>query len=258
MAEKFGRKLKKYNRAGTALLAGLLLASVNVRTAAASTLARGPAWESEAAGNTVFNGDVNTLKAAAEASQLIVAVGNEADPAQGTLTWYVRNQEGKLIPAFSVPAVSGMNGISADKREGDKKTPSGIYSFTMAFGMKDNPGSILPYHKVVNGDHFVDDSGSRYYNRLVNESQVQKDWNSSENLIRQAPHYNYALVLNYNDTYVPGKGSAIFLHCPKTANNTGTSGCISIPEEYMKLLVQSVDQNTKIIVVQNEKELASY
>ena len=140
MAEKFGRKLKKYNRAGTALLAGILLASVNVRTAAASTLARGPAWESEqmrlglltdeAAGNTVFNGDVNTLKAAAEASQLIVAVGNEADPAQGTLTWYVRNQEGKLIPAFSVPAVSGMNGISADKREGDKKTPSGIYSFT--------------------------------------------------------------------------------------------------------------------------------
>ena len=257
MAEKFGRKLKKYNRAGTALLAGILLASVNVRTAAASTLARGPAWESEqmrlglltdeAAGNTVFNGDVNILKAAAEASQLIVAEGNEADPAQGT-----------LIPAFSVPAVSGMNGISADKREGDKKTPSGIYSFTMAFGMKDNPGSILPYHKVVNGDHFVDDSGSRYYNRLVNESQVQKDWNSSENLIRQAPHYNYALVLNYNDTYVPGKGSAIFLHCPKTANNTGTSGCISIPEEYMKLLVQSVDQNTKIIVVQNEKELASY
>ena len=47
MAEKFGRKLKKYNRAGTALLAGILLASVNVRTAAASTLARGPAWESE-------------------------------------------------------------------------------------------------------------------------------------------------------------------------------------------------------------------
>ena len=33
MAEKFGRKLKKYNRAGTALLAGILLASVNVRTA---------------------------------------------------------------------------------------------------------------------------------------------------------------------------------------------------------------------------------
>lgn len=117
MAEKFGRKLKKYNRAGTALLAGILLASVNVRTAAASTLARGPAWESEqmrlglltdeAAGNTVFNGDVNTLKAAAEASQLIVAVGNEADPAQGTLTWYVRNQEGKLIPAFQYRRSAG-------------------------------------------------------------------------------------------------------------------------------------------------------
>ncbi len=69
-----------------------------------------------------------------------------------------------------------MNGISADKREGIRRLRPELYSFTMAFGMKDNPGSILPsYHKVVNGDHFVDDSGSRYYNRLVNESQVQKD-----------------------------------------------------------------------------------
>ena len=67
----------------------------------------------------------------------------------------------------------------------------------------------------------------------------------------------FSRSVNSEDVY-KRQGSAIFLHCPKTANNTGTSGCISIPEEYMKLLVQSVDQNTKIIVVQNEKELASY
>lgn len=258
-------------------LAGMILAAFGSGTAYAaesSSWAYGPAWESEQkasgllpeqSGNTdtgeaavPYNGDINTLRTAKEASQLIVVVGNPADPALGTLTWYRKNQDGVLIPVFTVPAVSGMNGISGDKKEGDKKTPAGVYSFTMAFGMKDNPGSILPYHKVVNGDHFVDDGNSRYYNRLVNEFEVQKDWTSSENLIRQAPHYNYALVLNYNDGYVPGKGSAIFLHCPKVANNTGTSGCISIPEEYMKELVQNVDQNTRIIVVQEEKDLAAY
>ena len=277
MKKKYRGTEQLYKKICVAGLAGLILAASGSRTAFAAengSQAYGPAWESEQkkagllpeqSGNTEteesavsYNGDVNTLKAAKEASQLIVAVGNPADPAQGTLTWYKKNQDGVFAPVFSVPAVSGMNGISGDKKEGDKKTPAGVYSFTMAFGMKDNPGSILPYHKVVNGDHFVDDGNSRYYNRLVNEFEVQKDWTSSENLIRQAPHYNYALVLNYNDGYVPGKGSAIFLHCPKIANNTGTSGCISIPEEYMKELVQNVDQNTKIIVVQEEKDLAAY
>lgn len=205
-----------------------------------------------------YNGDVNTLKTAAEADKLIVVVGNPTDPAKGMLSYYEKDTAGRLQTVFQVEAVSGMNGISAEKVEGDKKTPQGVYSFTMAFGMKGNPGSILPYHKVVNGDHFVDDSKSRYYNRLVNEFQVTKDWNTSENLIRQAPHYNYALVLNYNMEYVPGKGSAIFLHCPKTANNTGTSGCISIPEELMKLLVTKADENTRIIVVPDASYLNLY
>lgn len=232
----------------------------------ADSAGRGPAAEIEQRANglgqnangVVYNGDVNTLKAAQETERLILAVGNPEDPAKTTVSYYERGENGALQQVFSVPAVSGMNGISPDKVEGDKKTPEGLYSFTMAFGMEDDPGSILPYHKVAAGDYFVDDGNSRYYNRLVNENEVARDWSTGENLIRQAPHYNYALVLNYNDSYIPGKGSAIFLHCPKVANNTGTSGCISVPEEYAKELVRRVDANTKILVVPDEKSLAGY
>lgn len=207
---------------------------------------------------TAYNGDVNTLKTAAETDKLIVVVGHPSDPAKSVLTYYEKDADGKLQTVFSTEAVSGMNGISTDKKEGDMKTPQGVYSFTMAFGIKDDPGSILPYHKVKDGDQYVDDGASRYYNRMVNEYEVAKDWNSSENLIRQAPHYNYALVLNYNENCVPGRGSAIFLHCPKSSNNTGTSGCISIPEERMIKVLKKVDQNTKIIVVPEEAQLAGY
>lgn len=261
------------NKRKLSLVMGILLSLSAAFTAAAADVATGPAKEIEAKAALPdessqnpsqtapvggFNGDVNTLKTAAEADKLMVVVGNPADPAKGTLTYYEKDTEGRLNLVFSVEAVSGMQGISSEKVEGDMKTPQGVYSFTMAFGMKDNPGSILPYHKVVNGDHFVDDSNSRYYNRLVNEFQVTKDWNSSENLIRQAPHYNYALVLNYNTDYVPGKGSAIFLHCPKSSNNTGTSGCISIPEDLMKWLVTKADANTRIIVVPDASYLGLY
>ena len=124
--------------------------------------------------------------------------------------------------------------------------------------MKANPGTILPYHQIVDGDYYVDDGNSQYYNKLANTKQVQKDWNSAEDLMAQAPQYNYGLVLDYNPECTPGKGSAIFLHCPKRWNNTGTSGCISIPEEDMKQVVRQVDAGTKIVVVQDEADLANY
>ena len=42
---------------------------------------------------------------------------------------------------------------------------------------------------------------------------------------------------------VPGKGSAIFLHC---SNNTATHGCIAINRKNMERLINNVDKNTKI------------
>lgn len=237
-------------------------------TAAAASVPRGQSGygpgseiqeqQPEAEAITAYNGDVNTLEAAKDASQLIVVVGNPADPAKGTLTWYQRGVDGALVNVLSVEAVTGMNGISKEKVEGDKKTPEGVYSFTTAFGLKENPGTILPYHQIQAGDHFVDDSNSRYYNQLVSDCEVVRDWNSSEDLIYHTPQYNYGLVLNYNPDRVPGKGSAIFLHCPKASNNTGTSGCISVPEDVMRQIAGSVDEKTKIVVVWQEQDLASY
>lgn len=205
-----------------------------------------------------YNGDVNTLKAAKDATQLIVVIGNRNDPAKSHLDWYKRDADGKLVQVMSREAVSGMNGITTEKHEGDKKTPAGVYTFAGAFGLKENPGTILPYHKIVSGDYYVDDPASKYYNQLVNTNQVAKDWNSAEDLMKQAPQYNYGLIIDYNNERTPGKGSAIFLHCPKSFNNTGTSGCVSISENDMKQVICQVDAGTKIVIVQEEGDLANY
>ena len=42
---------------------------------------------------------------------------------------------------MSKEAVSGMNGITMQKQEGDKKTPAGVYRFTMAFGLEGKSGN---------------------------------------------------------------------------------------------------------------------
>jgi len=112
--------------------------------------------------------------------------------------------------------------------------------------------------KIGDGDYWVDDSNSAYYNTWVNTSKVKKDWASAEDLKAAYPFYNYALALNYNTEAVPGKGSAIFIHCTKTDNDTSSAGCIRIPEDYMKKLVNGVDANTKIVIIQNVDKLSSY
>ena len=245
-------KLRMKRKAMVVLAAGMLMSAAAPAAAMAAEKATGPALMAS------YNGDVNTLEAAKDATQLIVVIGNRQDPAKSRLDWYKRDTDGKLVQVMSKEAVSGMNGITTQKQEGDKKTPAGVYRFTMAFGLKANPGTILPYPQIVDGYYYVDYGNSRYYNQLANTKQVQKDWNSAEDLMAQAPQYNYGLVLDYNSECTPGKGSAIFLHCPKSWNNTGTSGCISIPEEDMKKVVCQVDTGTKIVVVQDESDLANY
>ena len=116
-------------------------------------------------------------------------------------------------------------------------------------GITEDTGSVLPYHQIVQGDIWVDDPASAYYNRLVNTSSVSKDWVSGENLIQASPYYNYALNLTYNADCVPGEGSAIFLHCFMDSSYKGSSGCICLPQERMEELIKNVTSDTKIVIV---------
>ena len=182
--------------------------------------------------------------------QAIVVDGQEGFRA--TVTYYKKQSDGSWEQEFSVPAIYGRNGGTHDKTEGDGKTPFGAYRFTMAFGTKENPGSILPYHQLTSNDFWVDDPGSAYYNRLVDVSQTVRDWDSAEDMSRQGVSYNYGLALNYNEDCTPGKGSAIFLHCYTKSNDSGSAGCIRIPEDNMRQLIQSVDANTRIVIREAE------
>ena len=200
---------------------------------------------------------VSQLKAAGETDQIVLVVGDGTGSSLVNVTYYSRKDTGQWQEIFRVPGYCGYNGLAADKKEGDRKTPAGDYQFTMAFGIYDNPGSVLNYHRVMANDYWVDDSSSSYYNQLVNTTAVPASWNSAEHLIKIVPQYHYGLVLNYNSDCVPGKGSAIFLHGYHTTK-TWTEGCIAIPEERMKELLLKVDENTRIIMVPEEAALKEY
>lgn len=183
--------------------------------------------------------------------QLVVVVGSGMDSSLVRLGYYVRKEEpsAEWKEQFVTDGYCGHDGMATDKREGDRRTPVGTYHFTQAFGSLENPGSRLPYKVLDEADYWVDDSDSAYYNQMVSTKQVKKDWNSAEHLIGVMPQYRYSLALSHNtEERIPGKGSAIFLHCYHDWK-TWTEGCIAIPEEYMKTLVQQLDEAARIVIM---------
>ena len=183
--------------------------------------------------------------------QLVVVVGNGMNSSRVKLGYYVRNEENhaEWKEQFVTDGYCGHDGMATDKREGDRRTPVGTYRFTQGFGILENPGSRLPYKVLDEEDYWVDDSDSVYYNQMVSTKQITKDWNSAEHLISVMPQYRYSLALSYNtEERIPGKGSAIFLHCFHDWK-TWTEGCIAIPEENMKTLVQQLDEAARIVIM---------
>jgi L,D-peptidoglycan transpeptidase YkuD (ErfK/YbiS/YcfS/YnhG family) len=121
----------------------------------------------------------------------------------------------------------GYNGVAASgaKREGDGRTPSGVYNFAFAFGVRGNPGTQLPW-RAVTGRYLVwdDDPASHRYN-LWTDTRYAKAGHSPEPL-RVTPAYDAAAVIAYNTARRPGLGSAIFMH---VSTGRSTAGCVSLP-----------------------------
>lgn len=136
----------------------------------------------------------------------------------------------------------GSNGIGKTK-EGDKKTPTGTFNLTQAFGIKDDPGAGMSYVKVSQYMYWCGDQP--YYNQLIDIREHPHSCRG-EHLIDYVPHYYYGMFLDYNKDCVYGKGSAIFLHC--TGSNPYTSGCIAVSQDDMIKIIQNAKTGAKICI----------
>jgi L,D-peptidoglycan transpeptidase YkuD (ErfK/YbiS/YcfS/YnhG family) len=127
------------------------------------------------------------------------------------------------------PAMPGLQ-----KREGDGRSPAGVFSITALFGEAE-PGSPfaraakLPYLCATAGLKCIDDAASAHYNRIVDQSRVaRRDWASCEDMRRDDQRYVVGAVVAHNlQPAVPGAGSCIFLHVWER-EGLPTAGCTAM------------------------------
>ena len=184
---------------------------------------------------------------------VLVTLKGDANSDTGTLTLLTKQQsaDGKSYwtKLNECTAKYGKAGLGKTK-EGDNKTPVGVFKMNTPFGIKDaEAGFPSNYIKVDKDCYWNGDSQSELYNKLVStRTYTAFRTSESEHLINYAPYYNYCIDTGYNADGTPYKGSAIFLHC--VVGNENTHGCIAIPEENMKEVLRTYAEGTTYIVIE--------
>ena len=194
---------------------------------------------------------VTKLDAAKTSDQIFVAAVYEKTTAWVSL--HEKDKDGKWQTVMSTPGYIGKNGLGKTK-EGDGKTPAGTFGFDAAFGIADDPGCAIPYTKADENTYWSGDvRDGMQYNKMVDiKKYPDLDKENSEHIVDYTRQYQYCLNISYNPDCKTDAGSAIFLHC-LGPSKPFTGGCIAIPENQMKVVMQNVKPGCAVVIDTLEK-----
>jgi L,D-peptidoglycan transpeptidase YkuD (ErfK/YbiS/YcfS/YnhG family) len=193
----------------------------------------------------------NQLADTGPATQLITVTASTSRSTVASLRRWEKRGECWLAPGPAWTAHVGRNGVSAQKHEGDKRTPAGAFAIqTVMYGVGPNPGVRYSYRRVVCGDWWVEDPGSPFYNRFHHVRCGSKPpfRITSEDMSRSPVSYRHLAVIDYNThPIVPGRGSGIFLHV--SASGGPTLGCVSLPYNELVTTLRWLSPAAKPLIV---------
>jgi D-alanyl-D-alanine dipeptidase len=205
-----------------------------------------------------------------ECRQLIVVTTRSWDAVEAKVRCYARADAKspwkEALPACD--AVTGRHGMAwgvglhgtfpgypPPKREGDGRAPAGVFRLNEIFGYASRDDvriTKFPYVQLTASSEAVNDIRSRYYNRIVDASRIkkkEKDWTSSEIMVRPRGLYRWGVVVEHNWKQIPSLGSCIFLHA-WLGPGRGTSGCTAMASRDLLALIRWLDASRHPLLVQ--------
>lgn len=209
------------------------------------------------------------------AQQMIVVTTADWNADHGELRAYERRGDAWQEVVAPTPVTIGKNGagwglgLSAPqtggpvKREGDNRSPAGVFRIGEAFGYAAHAATALPYRALTASDWCMDVSGTAQYNRIVDANVVGADAvkGSSEPMRRDLhvngdQRYRLGFVIEHNAQAAPQGGSCIFAHLWKSPADA-TAGCTAMTPALMQRLLawlKPQDHPVFVLLPQGEYE----
>lgn len=193
------------------------------------------------------------------AQQMVLVTVAHWDSTQGLLRTYARDGDSWREVGQPHPVVIGHAGAGwglglqpaqtdgPRKREGDGRSPAGVFRIGSAFGYAASADTRLPYLALQASDWCVDVSGSAHYNRIVDAEKVgAAAIEGATEPMRRDLHfhgdqrYRMGFVIEHNRQQAPMGGSCIFGHLWNSPTST-TTGCTAMAPQTMTSLLAWLD-----------------
>jgi L,D-peptidoglycan transpeptidase YkuD (ErfK/YbiS/YcfS/YnhG family) len=190
-----------------------------------------------------------------DASQMIVVTTADWNADHGVLRTFERKHGHWQRVKSATPVTIGKNGAGwglglhapqssgPAKREGDNRSPAGVFRIGEAFGYAARADTAMPYRALSASDWCVDVSTSPQYNRIVDAKVVGAAAvkGASEPMRRDLhfagdQRYRQGFVIEHNPGARPRAGSCIFAHLWKSPT-AATAGCTAMTPALMQLLL---------------------
>ena len=163
------------------------------------------------------------------------------------MTIFLKNKYTLHVDDFIFKCCIGKNGLTRNKREGDKKTPVGKFGIENLYFRKDRlnkPNTLLKCIEIKKNMGWCDDNNyPKKYNKLIKIN----NYIGHEKLKRKDNKYDLIIPIKYNFKKPKvGIGSCIFLHL--TNNYKSTDGCIALKKKDFLILLKIIKKNSKIVI----------
>jgi len=161
------------------------------------------------------------------------------------MTILIKNKHTLQIDDFKFRCSIGKKGSTKSKKEGDKKTPKGVFKIENLYYRKDRkqkPLTLLNCIEIKKNMGWCHDTRfPKKYNKLF---KIQKKI-KHEKLKRKDYKYNFLIPIKYNfNKPITGHGSCIFIHLTK--DYKPTAGCIALKEKDFLIVAKLIKKNSKI------------
>ena len=163
------------------------------------------------------------------------------------MTILVKNKHTLQIDEFKFRCCIGKKGSTRNKKEGDKKTPKGIFEIEHLYFRKDRikkPSTLLKCIEIKKEMGWCNDMlFPKKYNKLFKIKNKIKH----EKLKRNDYKYDLLIPVKHNFAKpIVGLGSCIFIHLTK--DYRPTAGCIALKEKDFLIMIKLIKRNSKIII----------
>ena len=163
------------------------------------------------------------------------------------LSYFSKGTEGEWSEVYSVECFisGGMMHKNTDIY--------GVYEPVSTFGLIKNPGSLLPYRILGSDDYWSVNPESETYGEIFTPEKAYIKPEMAVNLRGLKSYSNYSLILHPEEAYA--SCPPLVVNCMQLESNNDLLSGIQMPEDHLRMMIQSIDKATKVVIAGSLDEL---